>query len=255
MILIAICGEIGYRVGKSAKASLGESPFAVLQAAVFGLLALLLAFSFSVGLSRYDARRIQILREAESIRATILRAQMLDGGAALTMRRYLQRYVEARIAFASAGVDERLQADATRRSAGLQAAMWRLGVAQTALHGRSPWVQLFFMQALNDSIDQSNEQAAVLAAHVPEAVTIVLIVVVAFGSILLGIGFGRTERRGILAIALFAITLSLIVATIMDLDRPRRGFIRVSLVPLQSVQEMFVETSGSNAPPTGHTVA
>ena len=236
VILIAICGELGFRIGARVKASLGESPFAVLQAAVFGLLALLLAFSFSVGLSRYDSRRLEVLREANSIGTAILRAQLLDPPTASLMHRYLRRYVDARIDFAAAGVDDRARAEAGRRSTTLQAEMWRLGAAQAMRHDGSPLLQLFFLQSLNDAIDQSQEQDAALAAHVPDAVVLVLMVVVAFASVLLGIGFGRTERRGILAITFFAIVLSLIVATILDLDRPQRGFIRVSLEPLQSVR-------------------
>ena len=54
---ICICGEIGFHVGARLKAHLSDGPFSGLQAAFFGLLALLLAFSFSLGLSRYDARR------------------------------------------------------------------------------------------------------------------------------------------------------------------------------------------------------
>ncbi|MGA8535495.1 MAG: hypothetical protein WB615_15410, partial [Candidatus Tumulicola sp.] len=50
-VFVTVCGEIGFRIGIRAKAKLEEGPFAVLQAAVFGLLGLLLAFSFSVGLA------------------------------------------------------------------------------------------------------------------------------------------------------------------------------------------------------------
>ena len=125
-ILVGICGEIGFRLGTRAKASLEESPFAVLQTAIFGLLALLLAFSFSVGIARYDARRVEVLREANSIGTTMLRTQLLDARAAPVMRGYLRSYVDARIAFASAGIDERARADAAYRTAALQAAMWRL---------------------------------------------------------------------------------------------------------------------------------
>jgi hypothetical protein len=60
---------------------------------------------------------------------------------------------------------------------------------------------------------------------------------------LLGIGFGRTDHRGGSSIAFFAITLALVVGMILDLDRPQRGFIRVSLAPLQSLRQSLVEPS------------
>lgn len=114
--------------------------------------------------------------------------------------------------------------------------MWDLAVAQSALDKHSTFVPLF-IDSLNDAIDQSSLQEAVIAAHIPDAVVIVLAIVIAFASALLGIGFGRTDRRGTLAVAFFAIMLALVIATIFDLDRPQRGFIRVSLEPLQSLRQ------------------
>ncbi len=241
-IIVVICGEIGFHLGTRAKTSLGESPFAVLQAAIFGLLALLLAFSFSLGLARYDARRAEVAREANSIGATFLRTRFLDARAAPVMRGYLKRYVDARIEFARAGINDRMRLDASHRSGALQGEMWDLAVAQSALDKHATFVPLF-VNALNDMIDQSAAEEAVFAAHIPDAVVIVLAIVIAFASALLGIGFGRTDRRGSLAIAFFAIMLALVAATIFDLDRPQRGFIRVSLEPLQSLRQTFVGPS------------
>jgi uncharacterized membrane protein YfcA len=246
IVWIAICGELGFQLGGRIKASLGESPFGILQAAFFGLLALLLAFSFSLGLSRYDARRIEVEREANSIATTFLRTQLLDAKTALLMRRDLRQYVDARIAFASAGVHDWIRADAVRRSDALQREMWGLAMTQSSSDKHSTMVPLF-IAALNDTIDESGEEEDVLAAHIPDPVVIVLSIVIGFASILLGIGFGRTDHRGGFAIGFFAITLALVVAMILDLDRPQRGFIRVSLEPLQSLRQTLVYPSPPGA--------
>lgn len=237
-LIVLVCGEIGFHIGKRAKASLGESPFAVLQAAVFGLLGLLLAFSFSLGLSRYDARRAEVLAEANSIGTTQLRAELLDPPAAAAARALLYRYVDARIRFARSTVDERARAGAARQSAVLQAQIWQ--IAKNEFH-RDPHsvAVLAFVQSLNETIDRSSEEDAVLSAHVPDEVVATLAVVIAFASVLLGVGFGRTERRGVLGVVFFAVVIGLVVATIVDLDRPQRGFVHVSLQPLQSLQAGF----------------
>ena len=246
VVWIAVCGELGFHLGSRIKASLGESPFGILQGAFFGLLALLLAFSFSLGLSRYDARRIEVVREANSIATTFLRTQLLDAKTAQLMRRDLRRYVDARIAFASAGVNDWIRTDAVRRSDSPQRQMWALAITQSASDKHSTMVPLF-IAALNDTFDESGEEEDVLAAHIPDPVVIVLFVVIGFASILLGIGFGRTDHRGGFAIWFFAITLALVVAMILDLDRPQRGFIRVSLEPLQSLRQTLVEPSTPSA--------
>jgi hypothetical protein len=236
---IAICGEIGFHVGARLKAHLSDGPFGGLQAAFFGLLALLLAFSFSLGLSRYDARRTQVRLEANSIGTTYLRTQLLDAKSSALVRGYLRRYVETRIAFASSTVDARARKDAVRQSDALQSAMWNLGVLQATRDPRSTVVPLF-LESLNDTIDQSSESEGVFAAHIPDAVVLILGIVIGFASLLLGTSFGRTDHRASFAIVFFAITLALVVAMILDLDRPQRGFIQISLEPLESLRQTFV---------------
>ncbi|HZV76125.1 MAG TPA: hypothetical protein VFF63_00040 [Candidatus Babeliales bacterium] len=243
-LLVVVCGEIGYRIGLLGKVSLGQTPFAVLQTAVFGLLSLLLAFSFSLGLARYDARRLEVLDEANAIWKTILRSELLDPRAAAFMHDRLQQYVEARILFARADVDERAKADAARQSAALQNDMWEVAKSETKSHANPVAVSLF-IEALNDMDAETAREEGVLKAHVPDEVVVTLAVVIAFASILLGVGFGRTKRRGDLGFVLFAIVISLVVATIVDLDRPQRGYIRVSLDPLKSLRIALGERSAT----------
>jgi hypothetical protein len=238
--LVVVCGELGYLIGERAKASLGESPFAVLQAAVFGLLGLLLAFSFSLGLARYDSRRAEVQEEANAIETTIVRSELLDPQAAAIMRERLQQYVEARISFARATVDQRASAAAAKRSAALQSDMWQVAKNETKRDAHS-FVVLLLVEALNNMEDESTREKGILIAHVPDEVFATLAVLIAFASILLGVGFGRTERRGGLGIVFFAVVMALVVATIVDLDRPQRGLIRVSLQPLESLRTTLGE--------------
>lgn len=233
--IVIFGGECGFHIGKRAKTTLGESPFAVLQAAIFGLLGLLLAFSFSLGLARYDARRAEVINEANAIASAQLRSELLTPPAAAAVRTALKRYVDARIDFARQTVDERARAAAAGQSAALQRQIWN--VAKGEFHRDPHSVAVYaFVQALSTMIDESGQEEAILSAHVPDEVIVTLAVVIAFASILLGVGFGRTDRRGVLGIILFAVVIGLVVATIVDLDRPQRGFIRVSLRPLQELR-------------------
>lgn len=234
-ILVGACGEFGFHIGKWAKSTMGESPFAVLQAAVFGLLGLLLAFSFSLGLARYDARRSEVTNEASAIKTAALRSELLDPQATAIMHRLLRQYVDARISFAQATVNEHDRAEAANRSAALQNDMWQIAKSRAQRDPHSFVISLF-IEALTKMDEESAQEAGILSAHVPDEVIITLAIVIAFASVLLGVGFGRTERRGNLSIVLFAIVISLVVATVVDLDRPQRGFIRVSLQPLQSLR-------------------
>lgn len=233
--IIIICGELGFFYAARNKATLHESPYGVLQAAVFGLLALLIAFSFSLGLARYDARRAAIVTEADAIRTAIRRSQLLDSQNASLMRGYLSKYVDARLAFA--GSDGGATASlALQQSAVLERQMWAVAVAQAHTAGH-PDVLRLFVEGLDRAFEQGDEVEAILGAHIPDAVVYVVVVVIAFASVLLGIGYGRTMARGTLAIVVFAVVLALVVGENIDLDRPQSGFIIVSLEPLQSLHE------------------
>lgn len=236
--IIVICGELGFHIGTQTKSNLHESPYGVLQAAIFGLLALLIAFSFSLGLSRYDARREAIVSEADAIRVAMRRSQLLDQKHAALMHAYLSRYINARIAFANTETDHQVQTDALRQSAILQGQMWDVAIVQ-ANSNRNPAVLRLFVEALDGMFDDADAVEAIMAAHIPDAVIYVLAIVIAFASVLLGIGFGRTGRRGTVAIVSFGVVLAIVVGANIDLDRPQRGFIRVSLQPLQALHELI----------------
>jgi hypothetical protein len=78
-ILIAGAAELGSWIGRrSAGAANGGADIGTLTGAALGLLALLLAFSFSLALSRYETRRSQVLEEANAIGSTANFALMLS---------------------------------------------------------------------------------------------------------------------------------------------------------------------------------
>lgn len=243
--IIIICGEFGFFYAARNKATLHESPYGVLQAAVFGLLALLIAFSFSLGLARYDARRAAIVTEADAVRTVIRRSQLLDAQNASLMRGYLSKYVDARLAFAGSDGDERIASIALQQSAALERQMWAVAVAQAHTAGH-PDVLRLFVEGLDRAFEQGDEVEAILTAHIPDAVVYVLVVVIAFASVLLGIGYGRTMARGTLAIIAFAVVLAAVVGENIDLDRPQSGFIIVSLEPLQSLHEYIASPAAQH---------
>ena len=243
--IIVICGEVGYRIGARAKTALHENPFGVLQAAIFGLVALLLAFSFSLGIARYDARRIAIVREAGSMRVVMRRSELLDSKAAALMHGYLNEYVNARIAFAAAGDFGPDRSSALQQSEALQDRMWSVALAE-ARNNQRPEILRLFIEALDNMFVQDDDVEAILTAHIPDAVLGVLTIVIVFASTLLGVGFGRTGRRGTIAIVFFAIIMAVVVGVNIDLDRSQRGFIRVSLQPLEAVSQLLSQSPTQN---------
>jgi len=105
LVLIVAAGVGAFYVTRRLHRSTGrdDAPFGVILAAAFALVGLLLGFSFSLALSRYDARREVTVQEANAIGTTILRVHLLEPSIAAPMWSTLREYVQARIDFAAAG--------------------------------------------------------------------------------------------------------------------------------------------------------
>jgi hypothetical protein len=233
--LISAACEIGFRLGVRKEARAFRPPDELVLAAAFTLVALLLGFTFSMGLGRFDARRAIVVREANAIETMALRTDLLEAKTASAMRDDLRRYVDARLAVAEADGDARRREAASTRSDEMQKDMWRL-VVESPRREQHPVTITLVVQALNDAIDASREERAIHAAYVPESVVVMLVVIASIATILLGFRFGRLGQREPVASAMLALMLALAIGIVLDLGAPQRGIIRVDLDPLRAVQ-------------------
>lgn len=130
-VLIFAMSEVGFQLARRKGPNPnGSDPSSLVQTTAFTLLALLLAFSFSLALGRYDARRGALLREANAISTTFLRSELLDARTASTVRSDLRAHIAQRIAYARADAqpDQRRLAD--QNSTKIQRGMWTLQCRQ-----------------------------------------------------------------------------------------------------------------------------
>lgn len=248
LLIVAIGTAAYFLVRRHPQPGPNDAPFGVVQASAFALVGLLLGFSFSLAVARFDQRRHVTVSEANAIGTTVLRTDLLRPTIARPMRGLLREYVQTRIEYAAAGTNVEARRAPDQRSRELQAKMWALAVNSGRRDPR-PVVVSLFIESLNKTIDASAEQTAALAAEIPDSVIIVVIIVMLLAASLLGAAFGRAARFDWLAFCVFAVILALVVMTILDLDRPQRGFIKVPLDSLKAVQRMLDTPSGGI--PTG----
>jgi len=245
-IAIFALSEAGFHLGRRRGAAPdGKDPSWLIEGAAFSLLALLVAFSFSMALGRYDTRRGTFLRETNSIATTFLRTQLLGRNAAVAIRADLRRYVMERLAFARAEAAPELRAAADRSSEALQRDMWRITMREAAKDAHSTVVPLF-ITSLNDTINLSIEERAVLTNHIPDIVIVWLLLIALIAAGMMGYGFGKEGRHAPAFKAVFAVMVALVFGLVLDLDRPQRGIIRVNLAPMQRAQQTM---NGPIAPP------
>jgi hypothetical protein len=242
-VAIIAMSEAGFRLGqRTASAPEGKDPSWLLEASAFSLLALLVGFSFSMALGRYDARRGTFLREANAIATTFLRTQLLDPKTAATVRDDLRAYVEERLDFARADAAPEQRAAADRDSEALQRKIWSAAMRMARRDPHSTTVPLF-VTAVNDTINLSVEERTVLTNHIPDVVIVWLLLIALIAAGMMGYGYGKERRHALVFKAVFAAMIALVFGLILDLDRPQRGMIRVNLASMQRVQQMMNASS------------
>ncbi len=223
---------IGKRV-RERRTDLRE-PTGALQTALLGFVGLLLAFGLSMAIDRHDQRRASVAEETNTIGTTYLRAQTLKEPERSASLRLLAEYLDARIDLADQ-VPDSAGFDASRAvSSRLHARLWALADAALV---RSPIdsAPRLYVESLNRMIDMDTTRASELRNHIPGAVTYVMIFGSAAAMGALGFYLGLLGRS---AAALWGGTVAaLILFVTINLDRPRRGFIRIPDRPLTELRE------------------
>ncbi len=233
--------ELGFHLGRKAEPRTNEktkSQISVVQGAILGVLGLLLGFTTAMAVSRFDARRQLVLEEANAIGTSYLRTQLLTSPESTEIASLLRQYVDVRLQYSGAGADlEHLKA-AKDRAGRLQNEFWSRGVVFAQKDPRSVTAGLL-LQSLNQVIDLEAARWTAFVHHVPETVIYVDGVVALLAAILVGYGYGLGRQRHLFSMFILALSITAVLAVIVDLDRPRQGFIQVSQQPMIHLQHQL----------------
>lgn len=213
---------------------------------VLGLLALLIGFTFSLALQRYEQRRDLVIEEANAIGTTWLRYGVLDAGERDRLRALLRQYVDARVAYGVAHTP-RQEADANDRTSFLQQQLWS-GTSTAVAPVRTTVLAALVLAPLNESIDLAGARKAHREASVPVRLLRVLL---AYALVAAGmIGYQRRQFRTASTVILLLFTLAGTV--ILDLDRPTTGGILEPQTPMLDLQRSLAPPAVSTSPPIAH---
>ena len=234
LLVVLLSVECGYRLGKyrrSRQEQEKEAPVGTMVGATLGLLAFVLAFTFGLAAARFDARRQVLLDEANAIGTTYLRAGMLPERGE-EIRGLLRDYVRTRLdAIQSGNV-----AEGVRRSENIQNQLWTEAEGVGTKNPNSILVGLF-VQSLNETIDlHAKRVQAGLRSRIPGAIWLGLFAVAALSLATMGYHAGLSGTLRSLAIVAVAVTFSVVIELIADLDRPQEGVLRISQQALLDVQ-------------------
>ena len=217
------CMEAGFRFGRR-RGREGEGTGPV-DGAIFGLLGLLLAFSFAGATSRLDHRRQLITNEANAIGTALLRIDLLPADAQPEMRRMFREYVDARIRMQEQLFDPGAAEREMARATALQQALWTRAVAASRA-AAGPDASLLLLPALNEMIDITTSRRVALYIHIPVLIQVLLVLVSLLSALLAGhaMAGGRRSRLHMVA---YALVLAVTLYVVVDLDHPRSGLIRL----------------------------
>jgi hypothetical protein len=227
MALLLACIETGRRIRLRHKDEEASGGLSVIDGAVFGLLGLLLAFAFSGADARFEARRQLIVQETNDIGTAWLRVNLLPASAQPQLRADYRQYVDDRIAFYRDLNDNPQQARADfANSNALQTKIWSESIA-AARQDPNPAVLSLVLSSLNDMIDITTTRAVALETHPPLAIYILLFVLALASSLIAGFSMGDRRKRPWLHTIVYAVALTVTIYTILDLEFPRAGIVRV----------------------------
>ena len=235
MLLAALVGHAVHRWARH-RAKAGEqedhNQEGYLVGSLLGFLALLMAFSFSMALDRYEERRHLVIQEANAIGTAYLRTQLLDEPHRGRLSGLLVAYTDNRIALGTgdhAGLDRQLAINDR-----LLTEIWAAVTAareSANTHGITTAVLITF----NEVIDLDTERKVARQVRVPAPVLLLLYWFLVMTAAV--VGYVLDERRARLGAFVLFVLLSMYVSIIADLNRPASGNIKESQEPMLMLRQ------------------
>jgi hypothetical protein len=207
--------------------------FGVILTTTLTLLALIIGFSFSMAINRYDQRKNLEEEEANAIGTEYVRADLLSAADAAKVRSLLGAYLDQRVLFYTTRDAGQLQ-QISARTAQLQAELWSMVRAPTA--AQPPAIVVLAVSGMNDVLNSQGYTQAAWWNRIPFAAWVLMTAIAICGNLLVGFGWRRTES-GALFLLVLPLVVSIALMLIADIDSPRYGFIQVNPQNLMSLNE------------------
>ena len=233
VVVLWLAARLGVYIAKS-HGKLAEDDrddFGLVVAATLTLLGLIIGFSFSMAVTRYDQRKNYEEAEANAIGTEYVRADLLPAADAVRLRTLLRNYLALRISFYEARTENRLPR-INASTAQLQTELWTAAQAPATAQP-SPVIALA-VAGMNDVLNSQGYTQAAWWNRIPTAAWGLMVLIAICCNLLIGYGAHHGETKAHLLLVL-PLVLSISFLLIADIDSPRGGIIRVRAQNLQSL--------------------
>jgi len=221
------CAEVGRRVARRRATHDPDGAWhgtGVVDAAIFGLFGLVIAFTFSGAASRFDTRRNLIVEEVNAIGTAYLRLDILPVEAQPGLRDGFRRYLDSRIQVYRKYPDAAAVAAELENVKRVESQIWTQALA--AERNSAPAARLL-LPALNQMFDISTKRTMAMNMHPPTAIYAMLFGLALIASTIAGYGMARAESRAWFHVIGLAAVVAIVAYVILDIEHPRLGFIRI----------------------------
>src|SRR6187399_1684382 len=198
------------------------------EGSMLGAMALLLGFTFSIAISKFETRRQITVDESNEISTALLRSDMYPDSVRNPLRADFKEYIETRITYYAVGDDEKKIKQELIKAGEISDRIWKR-VAFQAQNPNNIAITAQMIPAVNDMIDIVTTRDAGRISRVPRLVLLVLLGLVLISSFVLGSDYNGKKRNKILIFS-YAIAMTLTLDLITELDRPREGLINLNAV-------------------------
>lgn len=220
---------LGHRIAKWQTKEFPEEKHAdnkIIEGAIFALMGLLIAFTFSGARDRFDIRRALIIDEANAIEVVYLRLDLLSDNARSSLQGYVRQYLNLRLSIYKKMPDINAALPELIQSQNLQKQIWSASVHACKSENVSS-ACIVLLPAINKLIDLANTRDETTQIHPPLVVLVTLISLALLSAILCGYSMRKRSIWHSLHVLIYAVTISFTIFIIIDLEYPRLDFIRV----------------------------
>ena len=212
-----------FEAGRRFKARTGLEPSATIENADFALFGLLLAFSFSGAIGRFDEHRSLATDELNAIDTAYHRLDLLTSETQPPIRQLFRDYVTSRL-----NQYERSDHSVSPESRRLQEEIWKESVAAASMSQPNPSsATLVLLPALNNMLDITNTRRNAFNMHPPDAVFLLLLFLSCLCAFIAGLVI-KPGQNNWLHMVTFATLVSLTIGAILDIEYPHHGLIRLT---------------------------
>ena len=199
-----------------------------IEAAVFALFGLLIAFTFSGAATRFQEKRMLVADEANAIKTAYLRVDLLPRKDQAAVRELFRQYLDSRLATYRKLPDMKAAANEMEKSKQLQNGIWAAVIAAASAPGARSTIAFLLLPTLNPMFDIAETRTMALQVHPPPIIYFLLFALGLLCSVLAGFRMGHRPQRDWLHVLAFVGFTTLVIYTMLDVEYPRIGVIRLA---------------------------